>query len=325
MAEQVYGLILEKELNPRDWSFGGVSGITKDEVLQIDSDWTNYLPKYEPQSNNYFDTYSCVSFGLLNAVEIYLKRKFDEERNFSDRFLATVSKTICGKGNEMRLVAEALRLTGVPHEEYWPFNEPKTCPEYFSEISEDIYLLAKANFLDKYNFRWEWLFDHAQGTIVNALRFSPLPVAVYAGNDKTEINGIIQRDDRWPTHIEVLYGFKLNEYFSTFNTYENKYKKYAWDYSFGAIQRIYLERKTFMPTPPITIPNNVPVQNVFTGEAGFHLDGKIMIFSSDRAENLASVVYTTVMRNGEYVQGIPLTREQWDSFPKMDKDKNIIV
>lgn len=44
-------------------------------VLQLDGDWTPYLPKYERQFGNNFDTYNCTGFGTLNVIETILNKK----------------------------------------------------------------------------------------------------------------------------------------------------------------------------------------------------------------------------------------------------------
>ena len=71
----------------------------------------SYLPSPERQSSRNFDTYACVSYSFINAIEINFKRLIElqmisadnlkwledngyfinGEINFSDRFLAVMS------------------------------------------------------------------------------------------------------------------------------------------------------------------------------------------------------------------------------------------
>ena len=43
-------------------------------ILQPNSDWTEFLPIEEKQNVNY-ETFNCVSFGTLSAIETIMKRK----------------------------------------------------------------------------------------------------------------------------------------------------------------------------------------------------------------------------------------------------------
>ena len=70
-----YGLIISYP-EKSDYVLGGISPIPK-EVLQTDKDWSAYLPGIENQ-NKGFETFTCVSFTILNCVEILLQRKLEK-------------------------------------------------------------------------------------------------------------------------------------------------------------------------------------------------------------------------------------------------------
>ena len=101
-----------------DYVLGGISPVPK-ENLQPDKDWTLFLPDTEKQ-NKGFETYACVSFTILNCVEMLILRKYGIKKNYADRFLAAVSGTKDG-GNSPQVVCEFLRKIGIVPEELWLF------------------------------------------------------------------------------------------------------------------------------------------------------------------------------------------------------------
>ena len=147
-----YGLKYDQP-DSSHWVFGG--GNVPMEVLQPDKNWRNFLPKHEIQ-NQGIETYACVTFTLLNCLEILIKRQYGEERNYSDRFLAAVSGTKEG-GNSPQVVCEFLRKVGVIPEELWPFND-KSFQDYYSPIPPKLYELAR-------EFNEEWDFRHEFGLV----------------------------------------------------------------------------------------------------------------------------------------------------------------
>src|SRR3990167_4962175 len=95
-----YGLIIEKP-QKEDYIFGA-SPLPYEE-LQPDGDWTSFLPYKEIQNLNGIEPYACVSFTILNCVEILIKRKYGKDTNWADRFLAANSGTKEG-GNSPNVV-----------------------------------------------------------------------------------------------------------------------------------------------------------------------------------------------------------------------------
>ena len=158
-----------------DYTLGGFSLVPK-EVLQKDRDWTAYLPIKEFQDINNIEPYACVAFTVLNCVEILIKRKYGEDVNYSDRFLAAVSGTKEG-GNSPQTVCEFLRKVGVVPQELWPFNKSiDSFKKFYTPLPPKLYELAK-----EFNEKWDFKHEYVDGKdIDDALLYSPLLISVYA-------------------------------------------------------------------------------------------------------------------------------------------------
>jgi len=314
----VKGLLLEKQYDNRDWIMGAITGI--DAVpLVLDGKWRPYLPVFEKQYNKYFDTYNCTAFGLLNGVEAFIKKKYGYVENFSDRDLGIKAETKCGRGNYMSKVAEILRLYGVCNEHEVPFNDTiKVCTDYYKRPANTEKLGDK--FLNKYKFNWDWVFWGNQDKIIEAMTYSPLVVAVYAGSRKIVKNGIIQKTTYSPTHIELIVNYDYGKWFETFNTYEGTmFKKYAWDYNWGAKQRLNINLNT-MPTTKIPkFDNNTLIKNAEVDQAiGLYVDKKLIVETIQ--PNDYRIMKEFIARNDGNIKGKikSVKQEIWNAIPKVD-------
>jgi hypothetical protein len=169
-----YGLKLDLP-SPEHYVFGGLGGVAM-EVIHPSRDWRPFLPMKEYQNLQGVEPYACVSFSTLNAVEILIRKKYGEERNYSDRFLASISGTKEG-GNTPQVVSEALRHRGVVKQEAWPFDS-KTFEEFYRDIPEDVMSLAK-DFTDEFEFKHDFVPPN-HTAITSALECSPLLISVAA-------------------------------------------------------------------------------------------------------------------------------------------------
>src|SRR3990167_5913793 len=174
---------IEDDIDERDWWFG--AGKTLGDVVRDNGDWRLYLPKFETQRKNGLETFSCTNFTTLNNLEILLEQKYGLESDFSERHNAKLSGTT-KIGNSPHFAAQAVRHYGVINEDLLPFSpDIISLYDFYAEISKN--LLA-------HGYRWlaKWVFNHqwvptTRGAILDALRFSPLGVSVYAW---VERNGI---------------------------------------------------------------------------------------------------------------------------------------
>lgn len=293
------GLLLEERPNIKDWRFLGYTGID-DKILQPDGQWDKYLPAYESQKKNTFDTYACVTYATLNCVETIILRKFGREENYSDRFLATISGTICNRGNHMSRVANALIKHGCCYEDLYPFpDEIDTCAEYYAPIPQGVKDVAEV-FRNHFDFRWEWVWGGKE-EMKEALKYSPITAVVWGGK-----------------HLVMIYGYEEGKYWKAFDHYFNRYKVFTWDYDFGSVMKFSLNKKIM---PKLDLFNDVLVQEVEkSGKFGLTLDGKIIV------DDVELLLATWNMRNEGRVEGKTkaLTKEEWDSFEKINLKKESI-
>lgn len=197
-------------------------------ILTPRSDWLPYLSHGEWQLGVYVDTMACVSFSALNCVEALFNKLWptlseDNKKwlgdngyltngrmNGSDRFTAKMSGTT-RQGNYLYKVADSIRHDGIVPESVWPFPFDQRNPvfdwdNFYSEIPDDIIELGK-EFARRFNILYEQVDIISQDypdkmTIVDALRYAPLQVVVYAWPQP--INGIYPRVEENFVHAVAL-------------------------------------------------------------------------------------------------------------------------
>lgn len=171
-----YGFKLDVP-KPEDYVLGGFMALPK-EVLQPDKNWQDFLPVKEYQNLNNIEPYACVTFTILNAIEILIKRKYGLDRNYSDRFLAAMSGTREG-GNSPNSVAQYLHSEGVVLQEVWPFDQNiDSFEKFYSPVPPELIELAK-EFLNEFDFKYEKVPSNPE-SISEALTYSPLLISVSA-------------------------------------------------------------------------------------------------------------------------------------------------
>jgi len=228
----------EEEASEEDWIFG-MSNANKT-VLREDGQWDMYLPAVEVQKKGSVETMACVSFSCNNVLETLAKRKYDEDWNKSDRFLAKMSNTT-RRGNAMKKVIDTVRHYGAIDEERWSFDENiiKTWSQYYSTINKNTRIWAK-EFLDRSEVQYDTIFNRHPQAMMEALKYSPIWVAGYAwgkGND-----GLYHS---WggANHAFMIYGYEEGKYWKVYDSYSPYKKCLAWDFKFFYPKTIYLASK----------------------------------------------------------------------------------
>ena len=234
-------------ISPDDYIFGASS--VEADILQPDGNWKNILPQKEIQIRNY-ETYNCTAFNSLDQLEIYLSRKFNLPKNYSERGLGIVAGTK-PPGNSPNVVYQAVRNYGVFNEEFLPFdNSVQSVEQYYSPSPlPRSYEIEAKKFKDEFDFHYEWVFTENDSLetkkirLKEALKYSPVALSVYAWqiNDK---GYYIKPSAVQDTHWTVCVGFREGEYWEIFDSYEPTLKKLAWDFGFGFASKIFVEKQT---------------------------------------------------------------------------------
>ena len=234
-----YGYILDK-IKPEDYIYGSLNFSA--DLLQPDGQWDLFLPESEIQRTENYDTYNCTGFGTLNCLEFLFKRLFGETRNWSERYVGIAAGTDPALGgNSPHKVIETIRKDcGLLDDYVLPMDKANTIEEYYSP--DPIPWLMKMNgrkFIDEYEIKHDWIFGqfrihNKKEVMKDALRFSPLGMAVYAwAKDGLYIRPEGKEDNHWV----VIYGFEEGKYWKCFDSYDNTIKFLDWEYEFFAGKR----------------------------------------------------------------------------------------
>lgn len=244
-----YGFIAPK-IEKENYIFGDAN--VPQVVLQENSDWTDFLPEKEKQSIN-FETFNCVSFGTLSAIEAIIFRLYKEKVNYSDRFVGIMAGTKEG-GNDPHTVAEAIRKYGLIPEKMLPFSDDlKNISEYYSfkGADKEKCLQAGQSWLAKYDFKHEYVFSPSEPIeekikkIILTLKFSILGVSVDAWNmDERGVYIKIGQENHWTL------AYNQKQFTGVFDTYEPFLKQAEQNFSY--VKRFYIKKKikeepTFYP------------------------------------------------------------------------------
>lgn len=211
MREKNHGVI-ERRLQPKDWRAGGVTGLTRGEILRADGQWGAYGSAREKQHNQYFDTMSCVSYGNIDPIEALMYRQFGKKVNFSDRFIAKMSGTT-PEGNDEYTVAETIRKCGLVEEDAWPFGPwVKDRETYYSDIPQEV-KDEGLSFLKEYKLNYQYIDEQNQDAMIEALKYSPLTVFI-------------------PGHCLSVYEYRTGEAWKCWEQYGDGFREFPWDYKF---------------------------------------------------------------------------------------------
>ena len=235
--------------NPEDYVFGSQELGFKFpyEVLQEDGQWDAYLPKFEHQARQGFETANCTGYGTLNCLEILLRKKYGIIEDFSERYIGVMADT-WPPGNNPQTVIETIRKeSGLIKEEDLPFdNSVHTVSDYYSPKPMNGSLLARGlNWLENWTLKHEWVF---KGEVKNkpelikaALRHSPLGISVYAWA-LDDADGLYFKNGE-DNHWCVLFGYEDKKYFKIFDSYDSSIKYLKWDTDFQFVKKYYIVKR----------------------------------------------------------------------------------
>jgi hypothetical protein len=225
--------VMPEEKNDKDYVFGAGNEINK-QILQADGQWFDYLPEDELQNKGH-ETMSCTCHALHNVIEILAKRKWKNNWNKSDRFLAKLSG-VTSQGNSMRRVLDTFNRVGAVNEDVWPHLQGMTWSEYYKPVPSEIQGKAQA-FLIDYRMNYETSSTHPNA-LMEMLKYSPLYIAGYAWYKQGEY----YRSYGQANHAFVLIGYEKGKCWYAYDSYSPHIKKLAWDFQFVSPRVIYLNR-----------------------------------------------------------------------------------
>lgn len=237
-----YGLKLDTP-SPEHYVFGFASNVPMTPI-QMDGDWTPYLPVKEFQNLNTIEPYACVTFTILNCIEILIKKQYGEERNYSDRFLAAVSGTSEG-GNSPQVVCEFLRKMGVVSQDIYPFDKDiDTFEKFYAPIPDVLYDLAK-EFTEEWDFKHEFV-EPTPASITRALKCSPLLVSVPAWFER---EGKYYRPQGFiDNHATTMMYEREGDFRRVFDSYDTPHiKDVEWTTIPMVIKRFYIQKRVKPP------------------------------------------------------------------------------
>lgn len=223
-----YGLIIDP-IQEKDFVFGD-GKLGAESVLVPEANWSGWLPDKEVQNLNNIEPYACVSFTILNCVEILERQEFGISGNWSDRFLATITGTKEKQGNSPQNVAETLRKKGCVEEKELPFDITiDTFDKFYADISDNLKTLALV-FAAQYDFGHSYVPSNYD-SLMEALKYSPVAFSVYAWVQNED--GLYYRPAGFTdNHMTTCYGYVRNHYWLVFDSYatgDSVLKKVKWD------------------------------------------------------------------------------------------------
>jgi hypothetical protein len=232
------GLKFDKP-DQKHWVFG--SSPLPMTIIQPDGNWVLSLPKKEVQDLNGVEPYACVIFTLLNCIEILIKQQYGLDRNYSDRFLATVLGTGVNQGSSPQEACELLRNIGVPPEDIWPFDTSiLTSEEFFADIPPVMYQIA-----EEFTVEWDFKHEFVEPTpekITQALKCSPLMVS-FAAWSLNEKGQYYRPEGMTDNHATTMFSEEVGNYRRVFDTYDPVFKDLQWSDLPTVVKRFWVKKK----------------------------------------------------------------------------------
>jgi hypothetical protein len=318
-----------KPITPMSYEFGGMTGI--EQVLLFPDGCIDYLPENENQSGIYFDTYGCVSFSFLNAIETLFTRLVslgkisldnikwlnanylvNGKLNFSDRDLVVMSGTNPNVGNDGWTVFTTAKNKGLICESDapWDFRErdPKinNKENYYNYTRSDKNEKKAQEFLKRFDIQAEWV---NKDNLLESSKYGAVQVYV---------NAWYLRDGKYynpnpgkSNHAVELAKKSENKIFDQYDPFIKQLESDN-DFYSNALKINIIEKTMAKPI----IQNNTLIMMVTGGgNIGMYLDGNIIV---DEPAKLLTVWLARSSKNGAFTGGLvkSLTQADWDLFPK---------
>ena len=234
-----YGL-LEGIRDARDYIFGASKVPTVQYMPK--GDWEPYLPKYEPQAENY-ETNGCTVWGTQNQIETFYKAVYGIEPNYSERYTYLLTPINPDRGADPQKVYECIRKCGLIDNVLFPV--PTTKKEFLDVYKINAKLRNAGDaWLSLHELKWEWLWsvrpENYLEIMKEALVFSPLGVSVTAWR---EVDGKYVSSGGGNNHWCMCYKID-DEGIHVFDSYDHSKKILSLDHNIRRATRIWVNKKT---------------------------------------------------------------------------------
>lgn len=266
------GVLPDPEHNiGKNWVFGGVED--EWEETEPSGDWGKFASPPEKQATKRADPYDCVSISLAGDIEKYLNKIMAENptaralfdslgllhpdgyADISERFIATGSGTVPGRGNSQYNVYEFVRKNGFVGEKSWPSNIEMTNDEFYSDLTSAVLALGK-KVAEEIGFNYKDVQedpDHRK----EGLKRSSLCAVVGGAYLGVEQGATLYRNNGTPSYNHQLQIRKqdrnveiYNEVIPVIDKVEDSYEPFLKDYSgtypfkFVKIIKLTLKKKS---------------------------------------------------------------------------------
>ncbi|MEA2036242.1 MAG: hypothetical protein U9O94_01950 [Nanoarchaeota archaeon] len=308
----------------KDYVFLGSSSKLENKIIMEDSNWSKYLPITEYQGSRYFDSWGCVGYSALNAIETYFRYLINNglisrenvkwlkdnmywqngQVNFSDRYTNAKAGTKVGYGNTGSRVANTIREYGLVPEFLWPLTTEMKVEEFYAEPPSAMDELGQ-EFKKRFQINFEsfWLKD-----IKSALLYSPVQVYVLAWYKNDD--GIYYNPKEKVNHAvcKIRTGEK-----QIFDTYDPYIKTLTYDYYYHPTGYKYSVTEIInkMNIDQFLRDNDLLfVRNTKTGQFGRIMQNKLMtVETKDRATLM-------LLDDAVRLNGRGLSNDEWEILPK---------
>lgn len=234
-----YGYFPSEKPDPTAYVLGGLTSLPKI-VLQQNGQWDLFLPTYEPQFNENFDSDGCTVWGTQNAIETLVKKLTDQDANYSERF-TYILVPVRPPGADPHVVAECIRNKKLINQELLPMTD--SFEDFLKPDPMTQTLLDEAKkWPFEFGHEYVWKLDQPQTKeqraekIREALQYSPLCVSVSAWY---EDNGVFIDAGQPNSHWCMLYGEAPNGW-KIFDSYDQTLKVISFDHKIGECKRYML-------------------------------------------------------------------------------------
>ena len=237
-------------------------------VLRESGDWRDFLPPFELQRRNGIESASCFIQAQQHAIATLLEEQFDiKDSNFSERFNFILADGTSSGGDPL-VGAQTFRDYGLIPDEMLPFSEDINSWGEFSSFGDDKEkcLVAGQQWKNTWSVHYdivvrkEYDLEKKYTRLKEALRYSPVPVSVYAW-EQNSAGEYIKPKGEDDNHLVELVYIDENNCPYVFDTYEPALKKLSANYDFDFALRYTLDKQ---PTIPVHNWFAELVKNIYT-------------------------------------------------------------